>query len=85
MEQNKVKIYVASHKPDTVYSDDVYTPIHVGRKTSPYKEEMSQMIGDDTGENISGKNCYYSELTAEYWMWKNSTTLCIREWTSSNC
>ena len=73
MEQNKVKIYVASHKPDSVYSDDVYTPIHVGRKNSPFKEEMANMIGDDTGDNISEKNCYYSELTAEYWMWKNST------------
>lgn len=28
-------------------------------------------IGDDTGDNISDKNCYYSELTGLYWVWKN--------------
>ena len=71
MEKNKVKILVACHKPDKVYKDDVYTPIHVGRAISKYKEEMSDMIGDDTGDNISNKNPYYCELTAIYWAWKN--------------
>lgn len=68
---SKVKILVACHKPDKVYSNDVYIPIHVGRAVSRFKEEMSNMIGDDTGENISEKNPYYSELTAQYWAWKN--------------
>lgn len=67
----KFKILVASHKPDKVYSDDVYTPIHVGRAISKYKEEMSNMLGDDTGDNISSKNKEYCELTAIYWAWKN--------------
>lgn len=71
MSQEKVKILVACHKPDTVYSDDVYTPIHVGRAISNYKDEMADMIGDDTGDNISEKNPYYCELTAQYWGWKN--------------
>lgn len=68
---NKVTILVACHKPDTVYQDDVYTPIHVGRAISQYKSEMSNMIGDDTGDNISEKNKSYCELTAQYWAWKN--------------
>lgn len=68
---NKIKILVASHKPDKVYRDDVYTPIHVGRAISEYKEEMADMIGDDTGDNISTKNGTYCELTATYWAWKN--------------
>lgn len=68
---SKIKILVASHKPDNIYEDDVYTPIHVGRANSKFKEEMAGMIGDDTGENISNKNSSYCELTATYWAWKN--------------
>ncbi len=55
MENNKVKILVASHKPDKIYQDNIYTPIHVGRAISKFKEEMNWMIGDDTGDNISIK------------------------------
>lgn len=69
--KEKLKILVASHKPDQVYADDVYTPIHVGRAVSRFKKEMAGMIGDDTGDNISDKNGAYCELTATYWAWKN--------------
>lgn len=68
---SKVKILVACHKPGYVYQDDVYTPIHVGRSISKYKDEMTGMIGDDTGDNISDKNPLYCELSAQYWAWKN--------------
>jgi len=71
MENNKVIILVATHKPDKVYQDNVYTPIHVGRTISKYKNEMAGMIGDDTGDNISSKNPMFCELTAQYWAWKN--------------
>ena len=69
--KNRVKIYVAAHKPDAVRHDDVYTPIHVGRAISKFRDEMADMIGDDTGDNISEKNSSYSEMTAHYWIWKN--------------
>ena len=71
MNLKKISILVASHKPDRVYHDDVYTPIHVGRATSKFKNEMTDMIGDDTGDNISSKNGEFCELTAIYWAWKN--------------
>ncbi len=68
----KIKILVACHKPSVVRSDDVYTPIHVGRAISKCKETMADMmIGDDTGDHISEKNPNYCELTGVYWAWKN--------------
>lgn len=67
----KLKILIACHKPYKVLSNNVYTPIHVGRSISNYKDEMADMIGDDTGDNISEKNPYFSEMTAQYWAWKN--------------
>ena len=63
-------VFVACHKPCEVRSDEMYQPIHVGRKISTCKGQMN-MIGDDTGDNISEKNRFYSELTAQYWVWKN--------------
>lgn len=71
--EKKLVVLVASHKPDKVYCDEVYTPIHVGRAISQFKTEMLDMIGDDTGDNISTKNKAYCELTATYWAWKNLT------------
>lgn len=65
---SRCKIYIACHKPCDVPSDDVYTPIQVGRSKSQYSLDM---IGDDTGDNISDKNSTFSEMTAQYWVWKN--------------
>lgn len=70
-------IYVMTHKPFEIPTDPVYIPVHVGR--GPWKMEHSgekspllSYVGDDTGENISDKNCYYSELTGMYWVWKHA-------------
>ena len=69
--QSKLKIFVACHRPAEIISNDVYTPIHVGRAISKFKDEMSEMLGDDADDNISAKNPYYSEMTEQYWAWKN--------------
>lgn len=61
-------MFVVCHKPYDVPFDDVYIPIHVGKAISNLEMDM---IGDDTGDNISEKNRTYCELTALYWMWKN--------------
>lgn len=64
-------IYVATHKPCDIPSDEVLVPIHAGRAVSKIKDEMLWMQGDDTGNNISSKNSSYCEMTVHYWVWKN--------------
>lgn len=67
-----MSIYVAFHKAYPMLSDDpVYTGIHVGRALS---DKTLDMVGDNTGEHISEKNRYYSELTGLYWIWKNTNS-----------
>lgn len=62
-----IKILIACHKKFDVPSDPIYFPVHVGA-------EGKAPIGftpDNTGDNISTKNCMYSEMTGLYWAWKN--------------
>lgn len=75
-----VKLLICYHKPATLFKDEIFTPIHVGRanarkKAAPgdknYKWMLDNMIGDDTGENISDRNGCYNEMTSLYWAWKN--------------
>lgn len=78
MENNlNVKLLICYHKPDKLFKDDILTPIHVGRAQAKKSNNPNlawleeNMIGDDTGDNISLKNYCYNELTAPYWAWKN--------------
>jgi len=43
-----------------------YIPVGLGSNTI-----NKEWLKDNTGENISHKNKYYSELTFYYWLWKN--------------
>lgn len=58
---------VATHKKYWMPKDEVYLPMHVGKKG---KVDLGY-VGDDTGDNISTKNPNYCELTGLYWAWKN--------------
>lgn len=64
-----IKILVSTHKPYIMPRDtSIYLPIQVGY------DEVSEHFGfqgDNTGENISYKHRYYSDLSAVYWGWKN--------------
>ena len=78
-----IKILVGYHKPAELLKDDILTPIHLGRALATeaskdgniskddYKWMCENMIGDDTGDNISYLNRYLNELTGIYWAWKN--------------
>lgn len=81
--QPTIKILVGYHKPATLLKSDILVPIHVGRAVAreaskdgvlsewDYQWMVDNMIGDNTGENISHLNREYCELTALYWAWKN--------------
>ena len=62
-----IKIYAMTHKSFDVPDDPMYQPLHVGHAGT---KDLGYP-GDDEGENISHLNCYYSELTGHYWLWKN--------------
>ena len=70
-----LKLFLSYHKPTTLLKNEIFTPIHVGRELANnnpnLKWMMDNMIGDNTGDNISSKNPNYCELTAQYWAWKN--------------
>ncbi len=65
-----IAIYTFTHKKFDVPMDPMYIPLQVG---SEGKESFGYMQ-DNVGENISALNCYYSELTGFYWVWKHDTS-----------
>lgn len=74
MDQEKqadIKIFVVCHKPSFVPDNPLLLPIQVGASLA--SQELSDMLHDNTGDNISDKNKSYCELTAQYWAWKNAS------------
>lgn len=65
----KVEIYIAAHKNFEQIFDKTFIPIHVGSEES--KDDFCP-TKDSSGENISNKNDTFCELTALYWIWKNT-------------
>ena len=65
-----IKIAIAYHKPSIILDCEHFLPIHAGKALSKYDLGIQ---GDDKGDNISMKNPWYCELTALYWLWKNTT------------
>ncbi|AYF92177.1 DUF4422 domain-containing protein [Apilactobacillus bombintestini] len=64
------KVYIVSHKKVNLPKMNGYQPIQVGMN----KEDFPGYIRDNTKENISSKNANYCELTAQYWIWKNTNS-----------
>ena len=78
-----LKILIAYHKKDKLFKNNYIVPIHLGRAIAQQKSKdgkisqqeldwlLHNMIGDDTGDNISHLNRCFNEMTAIYWAWKN--------------
>ena len=66
---SNIKILITYHDKHPALKSDILTPIQTGCVTAP--KLFAGMLRDDEGENISGKNPNYCELTAQYWAWKN--------------
>ena len=64
----KTIVIVAAHKPYRMPEDPVYLPLQVGAEGKP----PLGFQRDCEGENISGRNAHYCELTGLYWAWKNT-------------
>ena len=63
-----MSVYVAAHKAFSTELPESHKPIFVGaNKNTPIFE-----IADNKGDNISDKNAYFCELTALYFIWKNT-------------
>ncbi|PWW11546.1 DUF4422 domain-containing protein [Mangrovibacter plantisponsor] len=63
-----MKIYVVSHKKYLFPSDWSFLPIQVGDGEKISEDALS----DHSNDNISQLNTSFCELTAVYWIWKNS-------------
>lgn len=65
-------VYICTHKRFKPAIVSRYAkPLLVGAANNADKAELPY-LKDDTGDNISGKNASYCELTGLYWIWKNS-------------
>lgn len=64
---------VVAHKEFPMEQIPGYVPVFVGKKSDVLKKNFAGDLSysDNEGENISFKNPFYSELTAQYWIYKN--------------
>lgn len=69
VEDSQICVVVATHKPYRMPKDPMYMPLFVGKALR--KDVDFGFMGDNTGDNISSRNSWYSELTGLYWLWKN--------------
>lgn len=68
-ESSTIKILVFHYKNGVPFPAlPCYEHIWAGKNGANF---TTPLTGDDTSENISDKNKYYSELTGIYWFWKN--------------
>ncbi len=73
-----IHLFSAYYKPFPLLPNVPYvTPVQAGAAIAPVKLAMQ---GDDTGDNISNLNRFYSELTVAYWVMKNADRSMADAW-----
>lgn len=65
-----IKIFVSGHKACVLPTSKLYVPMQVGAANASAR--LKGMTPDDQGDNISRLNGSFSELTAQYWAWRNT-------------
>ena len=66
-----IAIFVYYYKNGSFpFDHPFYQPVMAGNSL---QKNTSGFTGDDSGDSISDKNKYYSELTGIYWAWKNTS------------
>lgn len=64
-----VKILVSCHKPSVIPPSKVFLPVHVGARFAD--AALPGAVPDNDGDNISSRNFSFSEMSGQYWAWKN--------------
>lgn len=64
-----MKVFVVSHKIFEFPDDNGFLPIKVGNQNIKIAEKF---VSDSSANNITQLNPFFCELTAAYWIWKNS-------------
>ena len=65
-----VGVYIVTHKDAKLSAPKGYKIIHAGHALAT---EDFGYISDSTGDNISRLNMFLDEITALYWIWRNTT------------
>lgn len=69
---DNIQIFV-SHRIDIdseLVDNPVYVPVRCGAVFD--SENPMEILGDDTGDNISERRMSFCEFTVQYWAWKNT-------------
>ncbi len=70
--ENPAAVYiVTSANNKTKVSLNLPTGYELIQGGTVLAEKKMPCLHDDTGDNISEKNCFYSECSVHYWVWKN--------------
>lgn len=69
-----IPIYVCCHQKCRLPDNELLVPIQAGRASAGFRLDM---VGDDSGENISLRNQNFCELSVLYWIWRNTGHDCF--------